>query len=82
MLGKLIVEGATVELPWFDPNTLNLVAEVSTKVITTTTTTNTTTTSITTTTTMQRCCLGGESLQHGRSSQDLRGGLWAQNEPG
>ena len=40
MLGKLIVEGATVELPWFDPNTLNLVAEVSTKVIVITTTTH------------------------------------------
>ena len=79
MLGKLIVEGATVELPWFDPNTLNLVAEVSTKVIVIT---NITITTTTTTTTMQRCCLGGESLQHGRSSQDLRGGLWAQNEPG
>ena len=46
MLGKLIVEGATVELPWFDPNTLNLVAEVSTKVIVTTITTSTTTTTI------------------------------------
>ena len=33
MLGKLIVEGSTSELPWFDPNTLNLVAEVSIKVI-------------------------------------------------
>ena len=78
MLGKLIVEGATVELPWFDPNTLNLVAEVSTKVIVITNITITTTTN----TALQRGCLGGENLQHWRSSQDLRGGLWAQNEPG
>ena len=52
MLGKLIVEGATVELPWFDPNTLNLVAEVSTKVIVITNITITTTT----TTALQRGC--------------------------
>ena len=34
MLGKLLVEGDAIDLPWFDPNTLNLVAEVSIKVIT------------------------------------------------
>ena len=33
MLGKLLVEGDCADLPWFDPNTLNLVAEVSIKVI-------------------------------------------------
>ena len=67
MLGKLIVEGATVELPWFDPNTLNLVAEVSIEVIVITnitifTTTNTNTainitiTDINITTAIQRYC--------------------------
>ena len=66
MLGKLIVEGATVELPWFDPNTLNLVAEVSIEVIvitnitifttTTNTTINITITDINITTAIQRYC--------------------------
>ena len=32
MLGKLLVEGDAADLPWFDINTLNLVAEVSIKV--------------------------------------------------
>ena len=32
MLGKLLVEGDAADLPWFDINTLNLVAEVSVKV--------------------------------------------------
>ena len=32
MLGKLLVEGDATDLPWFDINTLNLVAEVSVKV--------------------------------------------------
>ena len=38
MLSKLLVEGDAIDLPWFDPNTLNLVAEVSIKVIFITTT--------------------------------------------
>ena len=32
MLGKLLVEGDAADLPWFDINTLNLVAEVSVEV--------------------------------------------------